>query len=136
MKEPVHRYWKYATILFAVLTVQLSVQTYQLQKVLDDVYSYSFDVSIYDIDTNKDIDSGMSVGGDSTSSDDPMKMHASYRGKQGGGMRIHGASYRPREWTIGCEGYISETILIDANSEDQFRVGLKKKPVKESPATQ
>jgi hypothetical protein len=126
MKTLVHRYWKYAAIVIAFLFAAQTYNYFSIKKTLRDIYYYDIEITLVDKETG-DLIQGKSVGGPGSSSADVFQQPSGISMLGNGRIRLSGAAYESRSWSIGSEGYQKSEIEIDKDSPHQMRVELTKK---------
>jgi len=126
MKAPVHRYWKYAAILTALILAEQIYENYTTKQALEDVFHYDTEITVVDADTGERIEQ-ISSGGPGLSSADLFQQSSDISPLGDGQIRISGVAYEPRPWRIWSEGYEEVTIALDRESPCQMRVELSKK---------
>ncbi len=127
MKTLVHRYWKYAAIVIICLFAAQAYNNYAIKKTLREIYYYDIEISIVDKETGGLIQEGISAGGPGSSSADIFIQPSGISSLGDGRIRLSGAAYESRLWSIGSEGYQKSEIEIDKDSPHQMRVELTKK---------
>lgn len=136
MKKPVHRAWAYAAVFLGLIAASLGWDRYRIGRALEDVFHYSYRITLQDSDTREVLPAG--VASPPTSSTDLFHQSQSTIAYPDGSVTISGVGYSPRTFNFAAEGYGSKSITITPKCPftDHIRIKLKKKSMTETKRSQ